>query len=350
MPIALTITQGGLDALVDAQNGDTDPIQVVEIGLTQANFVVAPTLTGLPGEFKRIDSVAGQSVSETIIHMTAQDATTDVYDLRGIGLYLADGTLFAVYGQATPIFRKVTVSTFLLAFDISFANDVGASIEFGDALFLYPPASETVKGVAELATQAEVNAGVDALRIVTPAKLAVRLQALQTALTNLITTVGTDLDAAELLIGQLLARTISGGGLVTGGGNLSANRTLTVPAASAADVAAGTAFDRAVTPFALSGLGRYMSNTGFALIPGCGNLMLQWGRFTAAANGITPVTFHTTFPSACYSVVVDGTAGSGVDSQDNFPGIVASSIGASGFNVFSADDTADGCCYIAIGA
>lgn len=35
-----------------------------------------------------------------------------------------------------------------------------------------PPASETVSGIAELATQAEVNAGVDALRIVTPATLA----------------------------------------------------------------------------------------------------------------------------------------------------------------------------------
>lgn len=35
-----------------------------------------------------------------------------------------------------------------------------------------PPASETVSGIAEIATQAEVDAGTDDLRIVTPAKLA----------------------------------------------------------------------------------------------------------------------------------------------------------------------------------
>ena len=40
-----------------------------------------------------------------------------------------------------------------------------------------PDASETVKGIAEIATQAEVNAGVDDLRFITPLKLKVFLDA-----------------------------------------------------------------------------------------------------------------------------------------------------------------------------
>lgn len=45
-----------------------------------------------------------------------------------------------------------------------------------------------------------------------------------------------------------LARTISAAGLATGGGDLSANRTLTVPAASRSETAARTISDKAVTP------------------------------------------------------------------------------------------------------
>lgn len=47
------------------------------------------------------------------------------------------------------------------------------------------------------------------------------------------------------------ATAVSGAGLVTGGGDLSASRTLTVAAATAGDVTAGTATDKAVTPAAV---------------------------------------------------------------------------------------------------
>ena len=193
--ITLTITQAGLDALVDAGTGATDAIQVVEIGLSENVVTVSPTITALPGEFKRLDTFAGQSVSETIIHMTAQDPSTDTYDLRAIALYLADGTLFAVYAQETPIFSKVAIASFLFAFDVAFDQDVSADITFGDANFLWPPASETVKGVAEIATQAETNAGLDDQRIVTPLKLATVLDAVRTALEDADAALAAEFDA-----------------------------------------------------------------------------------------------------------------------------------------------------------
>jgi hypothetical protein len=58
-----------------------------------------------------------------------------------------------------------------------------------------PDASETVKGIAELATQAEINAGTDDLRIVTPLKLVTYVTAqISAAIANLINGAGATLD------------------------------------------------------------------------------------------------------------------------------------------------------------
>lgn len=58
-----------------------------------------------------------------------------------------------------------------------------------------PDASETVKGIAELATQAEVNTGTDDLRIVTPLKMVTYVStAISTAITNIINGAGATLD------------------------------------------------------------------------------------------------------------------------------------------------------------
>jgi hypothetical protein len=403
MAVQLLVTAAGLDALVNAQASETETIQVIEVGLTASAFTLAPTLTALPGEFKRIDAISGQAVSETIIHMTAQDSSEDVYDLRGIGLYLADGTLFAVYGQASPIFRKVSIAAFLLALDIAFSDGAASDIVFGDASFLLPPATETVMGIAELATYDEVAEGVDDSRIVTPYKLARWLAHLAyaplAAVNALVDTVngllgrrimggglvmgGGDLGADRTLsvtaasawdvangiatdravtpaamwpqtgainaLAPLLDRVINGGGLVTGGGNLRGDRTLTVTPADAGDVAAGTATDRAITPAALAGLARSLAVDGYAVLPGAGGLRLVWGQFTALPNGSTTVSFPVSFNTACFGVVRDGQNVGSTDAQDNPPGLVRGTITPSSFAVFSAFDNVAPSNYLAWG-
>lgn len=58
-------------------------------------------------------------------------------------------------------------------------------------------------------------------------------------------------------IGAALAsRVIAASGLATGGGDLSADRVISVPAASAAEANAGTAEDKAVTPAGLAAFSR----------------------------------------------------------------------------------------------
>ncbi|WIA56546.1 hypothetical protein N6H05_01590 [Sphingobium sp. WTD-1] len=341
-PALFMVTAAGLDALVDAQGGGTDPIQIASLGISENAFTMAPTISAVPGELKRIEAIAGEAVSETVIHMTAQDVSEDIYELRGLGLYLDDGTLFAIYSQPTPIFRKVSISFFLLALDIGFSNGVAGDIVFGDTTFLMPPASETVKGVAEIATAAEAHAGIDDQRIITPLKLRLVLNALG----ELIAPGEPDFAAA---FAALIARTITGAGLVTGGGNLSDSRILTVLAATAADVAAGAATDRAVTPGALAGLPRLLAQNGYAHLPGLGGLILQWGRFSALPNATSAALFPIAFPAQCFAVVSDGGVSGGADSQDNPPVLVASSISQTGFSVFSADDSSATRIYLALG-
>lgn len=247
--IQLLITNGGLDALVNAQSGSTEAIRITHVGITSTAFTMAPTIEVVPGELKRLGTISGISASETIVHMTAQDSSADIYELYGLGFYLADGTLFAVYSQLTPIFRKVEIASFLLAMDVAFANGGTEGIEFGDATFLIPPATETLKGVAEVATTEEAGERTDHSRMITPRTLGEQLAVERLESDADLSALA---DAFNALMNALLARTITGNGLVTGGGDLSASRVLQVLAASEADIRAGTATDRAATPKALA--------------------------------------------------------------------------------------------------
>lgn len=333
-PLDLVITNAGRAALIDAGGGGTAAVVIAEVGLTAGAFVAAPTLTALPGEFKRIDTIAGAAADADTLHLMVRDSSDDTYVARGFALYLADGTLFAVYGQADPFLGKYSASHFLTAIDLKFAAGEAALIAFGDTNFLNPPATETEKGVAFLASIAEALAGAVADKIITPAALAAVLENyVSTALLGVVdgvATLGPDgklaeaqrppadtfqvfvvaneaamlalagaapgnfavrednglvyvlqaLPAATLAnwveistpapvssvntkVGAVVltaadvgavptTRTVQGGGLVTGGGTLAANRTLTVTKASQAEVAAGEDDTKAVTPYAMA--------------------------------------------------------------------------------------------------
>lgn len=111
-------------------------------------------------------------------------------------------------------------------------------------------------------------------------------------------------------------RTLGVGGLVTGGGDLTANRSFSVPAASAADVVAGTSTSAAVTPSALAGaMTASAGANGYCRLPG--GLIFQWGGTDTFQNeGAFAVTFPIEFPTACFRAiptVVNATAGTNRD-------------------------------------
>lgn len=168
MSLVFQTTNAGRAALVNAQNTGTLPVVVTQIGITATAFTASASATALPGELKRLTTFGASSVADDIIHVTMRDDSASVYDLRGFALYLEDGTLFGLYGQADPILQKSASATALLSADVKFADIAATDITFGETSFQNPPATTTVQGVVELATDAEVATGTDTQRAVTP--------------------------------------------------------------------------------------------------------------------------------------------------------------------------------------
>ncbi|WP_336357275.1 tail fiber domain-containing protein [Stenotrophomonas muris] len=173
MPIPqITITPAGFAAIVNAENTGTAPVKVTQVGLTALHFDVGTVGASVPAEFKRLTTFGGKAVADDTLHLNVRDDGSDTYTLRGFGLYLQDGTLFAVYSQSTPIMEKAAAATLLLATDIRFAKINATSIEVGDIDFINPPATTTQMGVVRLATEQEADAGSDPATAITPRGLA----------------------------------------------------------------------------------------------------------------------------------------------------------------------------------
>ncbi|MFP6562382.1 phage tail protein [Paraburkholderia sp. B3] len=174
----ITISDAFRAALVASGNTGTNAHKVTKIGLCNAAFDASNRkLTALPNELKRIDTFGGQNIDADTIHVTLQDSTAEQYTLWGFGFYLEDGTLAAYYSQQAadgPIMEKSPAAQLLLSVDVQFASIDAAALSFPSASFLNPPAGEDIQGVIELATQAEVDAGTDDARAVTPKKAATR--------------------------------------------------------------------------------------------------------------------------------------------------------------------------------
>jgi hypothetical protein len=168
----LTITTAGQAAL--AQAGTIGPVVISKIAIGSGTWSVPPTpaATALVSEIKQLDPSGAETPSAGLIHITATDGTTDAYNVYEIALYTSTGVLFAIAGGTTLFLTKATGSSALFSVDLAITNVPSGSLTIGDTGFSYPPATETSLGVAEIATSAEVFAGVDDSRFVTPKKMA----------------------------------------------------------------------------------------------------------------------------------------------------------------------------------
>ena len=175
--LKLLVTPAGRAALVNAKKNGTLPIVLDTVGVTAAVFAPTGNEAQLPGEIKRIATIAGGAAAADTIHVTIRDSGSDTYSVRGVGFYLQDGALFALYGQAAVVVEKSAQATMLLAMDVQFADIDATSITFGDTDFQLNPATTDLLGVVELATDDETTAGIDAQRAVTPKGLLAALNA-----------------------------------------------------------------------------------------------------------------------------------------------------------------------------
>jgi hypothetical protein len=169
MSLTIKVTNAGRIALVNAANTGTAPVTIAQVGVSATALVPTAAATARPGETKRIAALSGDIVADDTIHLIVRDESADVFTVRSFALYLADGTLFAIFGQAPVLLEKSAQAMMLLALDIRFEDIAASALTFGDTNFLNPPATTTTQGVVELATAAETEAGADAVRAVTPA-------------------------------------------------------------------------------------------------------------------------------------------------------------------------------------
>lgn len=158
MSLTITITDAGRAALVNAENSGTAPVTISEIALGSGQYAPTESQTALTNEFKRIDSISGEVVSDDTINVVLKDESSDDYQVGEFGLYTNGGVLFAVYSQPSAdgwVAEKFAGSSFLLAVDVVLESLNATSLTFGDLTFTNPTASETVKGVVELADSTE---------------------------------------------------------------------------------------------------------------------------------------------------------------------------------------------------
>lgn len=356
----IVLTSAGIDALVDAQNGVTTAIEITEVGLSDAAFIAAPTLTALPHEFKRIGAVSGEVVSQNMIHMGARDFSDDIYTGYGFGLFLADGTLFGTYSQVTPLVHKVSIAQFLIAIDLAFQTSIAAAITFGNVSFLNPPATETIAGVAKIATNALADAGANDATIMSPKKVKRVLDALATAVAATIaaftaaeaaaraayqaaeTAARTAFEAVvNAAIAALQARTITGGGLASGGGDLTADRVITVTAATSAELQAATTADKVPTPAAFGGLPRVRGSSGYEVFPGGTLVQRGQNRSGISAQGSVSLTFPIAFADTDYTLTLS-TVIPGVGDYDDFMQEIAGTRSTTGVTLYAQDPSSGG--------
>lgn len=189
------------------------------------------------------------------------------------------------------------------------------------------------------------------------------LNAVQEEIVNVILTANIDLekgtndqlaDAIVALIAGVVGdgsgavpttrQVLTSGGLLTGGGNLAADRTIGLVAASTGEVAAQVRNDVVVTPAGLAGLIGW-STVGGAIIASIGPGKIVAFTATVAANSQTVVTLPVTFSAPCRAVCSGGISDS--NAQDNPPHV--NGTGTNTVSIYNAIDTSITVNIIAMG-
>ncbi|MGY3887192.1 phage tail protein [Aeromonas aquatica] len=116
------VTDKGLEKALDAATLGK-PAKVTHIGISNIAGTTTSAQTTLPGELYRMEVADGKKVSAHQINISGLiDDTRPSADIYGIGFYLEDATLFAVYHQKTPLLNHTAGTTLLVAMDLVMGN------------------------------------------------------------------------------------------------------------------------------------------------------------------------------------------------------------------------------------
>ncbi|WP_054530315.1 hypothetical protein [Erythrobacter sp. SG61-1L] len=306
-----------------AIRGDTDPTEIYVLQEEPASDLANWLSLNIPAP---VSSVNGK-VGVVVLDAADVGAVPTARTITGTGLASGGGDLGANREIMVPKASRAetsageidtkAVTPYGLAgalADIGAGVPAGRKINGGGLVSGGGDLSADRTLTVSIASAAEALAGAINTKALTPASLASILDAIAAKVPS--------------------TRTISTSGLASGGGALSANRSIDVPAASVAEVLAATIGTKAVTPASLAGL-ISVSGSGSTMVIKIGSAIFQIFAGTANANGTTTLALPENFPSACVAAFANGGLYNAAAS-DNGPYVYSKT--ASSVTLFNASD------------
>lgn len=246
MAVTFRITDAGWAAWLAAEAGAAS-ITISHVAFGDNGHAIDDEATALVNERARVGAAGGQSIGPQQIHLTAIEDSALDYAIREIGLFLSTGELFAQWSDVSEVAGNKSASLpYVLTIDLALDDIADGGVTIEETEISFPPATTEISGRIEIATEAEVLTGTDAVRAVTPATLAARTATDERAgLVELASNTETQTGADN-------ARAVTPASLA------SLTATLTrrglVELATEAEVLTGTDTNRAVTPQGLAAL------------------------------------------------------------------------------------------------
>ena len=271
MTMHLAMTAAGLAAIADADNVGTSAVKFTRLAVGAGTASGDQSARTALIDQKEIAAVTGQASGSTRIAIRADFMPGESFAVTEAGLMaqIGEGAEFlaaywAASSTAGALASAAADTTLVVAGVIAIESSSAAisvtpslniSVGVPDNVVLKTDhASETQRGIVELATTAEARAGTDRVRAVTPAGLESRIDDIPTAAAppNASTTRKGIVElatAAEAQAGTDRTRAVTPSALA--GRTATATRRGIVELATATEAAAGTDAERAVTPAGL---------------------------------------------------------------------------------------------------
>nr|DAH50783.1 MAG TPA: LONG TAIL FIBER PROTEIN [Caudoviricetes sp.] len=169
--VQMVITTAGRQAVINAKQTGTNAVTISKIGVGSGKYTPAESQTILQQEIKRLKIVEGGSAGDNSFHVAYIDESTDAYSIFEFGLFLEDGTLFAVYSSQEAVMQKTSSAVAYLTVDVALENMDVQNISFGDVSYTTAAATTENAGIVALATDEEVKAGTSSQKALTPKSL-----------------------------------------------------------------------------------------------------------------------------------------------------------------------------------
>ncbi|WP_336873897.1 phage tail protein [Pseudomonas juntendi] len=113
------ITKAGLAAIWNATSTGLQA-EIAYIGLGSQGYTPTVDQKALRAQVVKYPVSGGEKLSSSLIHLTALADDDKAFWVREVGIYFADGTLFAVWSSPdTPLTYKAAGTELLMAYDLS---------------------------------------------------------------------------------------------------------------------------------------------------------------------------------------------------------------------------------------